>query len=333
MPNIAILGCGLIGETHARCLAELGAPLTLFADTNFARAEYLAASYSGIAVDDPIAAIQSPEIDAVYICTYHDTHAPLAITAAKAGKHIFLEKPMAISEHDCRNIVSAVKEAGVLCMTGFKLHYSSLARKAKVLIQNPLVLSAQVMDKRWPDDSWANDSQKGGGNVLSQGCHAVEILCYLAGSKPIRIFGEGGNLHHKKLPLRKGEGVGVGSGFIDTMAATVSFENGAVASLVIGDSGETPHDGKFSFQAMNGIRSIHLYHRLTELSYFDGECEQIFSGEEDGFLNENREFLSAIMDGRQPETNEMDGLRAEMILLRGFESIRTGKPQSLIDLP
>ncbi|HET6400828.1 MAG TPA: Gfo/Idh/MocA family oxidoreductase [Candidatus Kapabacteria bacterium] len=323
MPHIAILGCGLIGETHARCLAELGTPPTLFVDTNLACAEKLAAEFSGKAMDDPITAIESPNVDAVYICTYHDTHAPLAIAAAKAGKHIFLEKPMAITEGDCRAIATAVKEAGVLCMTGFKLHYCSHARKAKALIKNPQVLSAQVMDRRWPDDSWANDPLKGGGNVLSQGCHAVEMLCYLADSKPIRIFAEGGNLRHPKL----------GTGFADTMAATLSFENGAVATLLIGDAGETLRDGKFNFQSMNGVQSVHLYHRLTELSYFDGEREQIFSAEEDGFLNENREFLSAIMEGRKPETSEIDGFLAEMILLRGIESIRTGLPIALKDLP
>jgi len=117
------------------------------------------------------------------------------------------------------------------------------------------------------------------------------------------------------------------------MAATITYENGAVATLLISDVGEMPHDGKFTFQAMNGKETVHLYNRLTSLSYFDGETEQIFSCDEDGFLNENREFLSAIAEQKQPETNELDGMRAEMVLLRGIESIRTHTPQSLIDLP
>ncbi len=321
MLNIAIIGCGLIGETHARCLAELGTPPKLFVDTNLARAEQLAKKYSGNAASDPAVAMESREIDAVYICTYHDTHAPLAIAAANAKKHIFLEKPMAITERDCRTIVKAVKDSGVYCMTGFKLDYCSLAREAKSLINNPQELSAQVMEARWPDDSWANDPVKGGGNVLSQGCHAVELLCYLAGSKPVRIFAEGGNVRHPGVEI------------VDTMAATISFENGAVATLLVGDAGDMPHDGKFNIQAMNGRETIHLYNRFTSLSYFDGKQEELLSGEEDGFLNENREFLSAIAEHRQPETNELDGFRAEMILLRGIESMRSHTPQSLEDLP
>ncbi len=321
MVQIAIIGCGVIGEIHAKCLAELGTPPALFVDSDISRAEQLASIYSGSSTSNPVGAIRSKNIDAVYICTYHDTHAPLAIEAATNGKHIFLEKPMALTEKACYDILAAVRLSDSICMTGFKLHYYSLARKAKTLIQKPLALSAHVLDNRWPDDHWANDPVKGGGNVLSQGCHAVELLSYLAGSKPINIFAQGGNKHHPNLEI------------VDTMAATIAYENGAVATLLVGDIGENPHNGKFSFQAMDGIRSIHLYDRLKELSYFDGQKNEIFSGEEDGFLNENREFLSAIEEDREPETNALDGLRAEMVLLRGIASIRSGEAESLEDLP
>ena len=83
---------------------------------------------------------------------------------------------------------------------------------------------------------------------------------------------------------------------------------------------------------MDGERSIHLYDRLTHLSCYNGENEEVFSSEEDGFMNENREFLAAISEGRKPETNELDGLRAQIVLLRGIESIRSGMPQSLTDI-
>jgi hypothetical protein len=84
---------------------------------------------------------------------------------------------------------------------------------------------------------------------------------------------------------------------------------------------------------MNGKESVHLYRRLTRLSHFDGVNDQRFDGEEDGFLNENKEFLAAMSEGRQPETNEIDGARATKILLAGIESIHTHKPQSLEDIP
>jgi predicted dehydrogenase len=316
MGSVAIIGCGLIGTEHARCFAILGSAPVFFVDSDPDRAGTLAAEYDAQHSTDPLDAINS-DVEAVYICTYHDTHAPLAIATARVGKHIFIEKPMALTSAECQAICNAVREAGVLCMTGFKLHYYSLARKAKELIGQPLALTARVVDRRWPDDSWANDPIRGGGNVLSQGCHAVELLSYFAGARPVRIFAEGGNLHHPGLDI------------VDTMAATIAYENGAVATLLVGDVGETQHNGKFSFQAMNGKESVHLYRRLTRLSFFNGENEQVLSNEEDGFMNENREFLSVLAEHRKPETNEIDGMRTQLILLAGIESIRSHTPQSL----
>src|SRR5437764_1247394 len=104
MARIAIIGCGLIGETHAECLAALGSQATTFADIDFERAKSLADKFGGEAADVQ-SAIRDPNIDAVYICTYHDSHASLAIEAARNGKHIFLEKPMALTEKECYAIV------------------------------------------------------------------------------------------------------------------------------------------------------------------------------------------------------------------------------------
>jgi myo-inositol 2-dehydrogenase/D-chiro-inositol 1-dehydrogenase len=321
VPNIAIIGCGLIGETHARALRSLGARVAAVCDQNETRVAALAEEFNCIGDVNPSNIIHLPQIDAVYICTYHDTHASLAIEAANAKKAIFLEKPMAINALDCDAIVSAVRENEVLCMSGFKLHYYSLVRRAKEMIGSPLALAAHVLDRRWPNEIWANDPIMGGGNVLSQGCHAVDLLNYFAASKPVRIYAEGGNLHHNGIDV------------IDTMSATITYESGAVASLLVGDIGETPYNGKFSVQAMDGSRSIHLHHRLTQLTYFDGKNTETIVGEEDGFLNENQEFLSALEAYRQPETNEIDGARATKMLLAGIESIRTHKPQSLEDIP
>src|SRR5207253_2737286 len=135
----------------------------------------------------------------------------------------------------------------VLCMTGFKLHYSSLARKAFELIPKPTILVANVFDERWPDDSWANDPKMGGGNVLSQGCHTVELLSYFARSSASRIFATGGNLHHPKIEIT------------DSLAASIEFESGAIANLTIADAGAMPHNGKFLIRIANGIRTVELY--------------------------------------------------------------------------
>jgi predicted dehydrogenase len=313
-PRIGIIGCGLVGTTHAECLASLGVPAVLYFDSDVSKARALADRFEGIAVASAEELTDSPDVNTVYICTYHDTHAPFAIRAASQGKHLFIEKPMAITMEDSEAIFNAVEQNGVLCMTGFKMRYYPLVQKAKGLIGQPIMLSAQITEQRWPDDSWANDPLKGGGNVLSQGCHAVDMLCTLADSKPTRVYGEARNLAHPSL------------GIIDTLTATISFDSGAIASLTVGDVGVTPHTDKLSFQAMDGAKTVHLHDRLKKLTYYDGESSHVYSvANEDGFERENEEFLAALREGRLPQSDHRDGYNATAILHAAFEASRTGR--------
>jgi predicted dehydrogenase len=107
-------------------------------------------------------------------------------------------------------------------MTGFKMRYYPSVARAKEFIPSPLITMGQMMDARWPDDFWANDPLRGGGNVLSQGCHTMDLVCHLNGTKPVRIFAEGGNYTHR------------GRAIVDNIVATIRFDNGAVASVVQG---------------------------------------------------------------------------------------------------
>jgi predicted dehydrogenase len=261
------------------------------------------------------------DLTAVYICTHHDTHAAFAMRAAGMGLHIFLEKPMALTEADARSICQAVDAANVLCMTGFKMRYYGLVQKAKSLISQPLLLSAQIIDRRWPDDSWANDPVKGGGNVLSQGCHAVDLLVWLANSKPVRISAQAANLHHRDINI------------IDALAMTITFESGAIGSLLVGDMGQPALTDKLYFGAMDGIRTVQLDDRLKRLSFHDGENPHTFSvAMEDGFLHENKEFLNCLQTRRQPSSTHLEGFRATMLLLRAIEASNRGAYIDVSDL-
>lgn len=319
-PRIAIIGCGLVGTTHAECLAELGVAPVAYFDARKDAAHSLASRFGGSVMESVEAAITSPDVNAVYICTYHDTHAPYALMTANAGKHMFIEKPMAITLEESEAIYKAVERNGVLCMTGFKMRYYPLVEKAHDLISQPLMLTGQITEQRWPDDSWANDPIKGGGNVLSQGCHAVDLVCHLAKSRPTRVYAEARNATHPSIDI------------VDSMVATLAFESGAIASLIIGDLGVPVLTDKLSFQAFDGVRTIHLHDRMKRMAYFDGERSHAFSvASEEAFALENAEFLSAMQDERKPASTHRDGFNATAILLAAIESSQRGCAVDLSD--
>ena len=320
MVTTAIVGCGSIAAEHVRCLAQIeGATVRAYCDVIKERSKDFLHQFGGkYATDDVARILRDDAIDALYICTRTDTHAALAVRGAEAGKCIMMEKPLALTEDECRAVGEAVEKSGIVFMTAFKLRYYPAVKRAKEHVPRPLLSIAQMMDSRWADDFWGNDPKEGGGNVLSQGCHSTDLLYYLHESEPVRVFAEGGNFLHPALDI------------VDTLVATIQFANGSIASLAQGDSGRTPLVSKFSFQLLDGIRTAHLHDRLKRVVLDDGvQTTAHEDPQEVGMLEESRDFIDAVRRRVPPPITYRDGTRATVVLLRAIESLRSGLPQSI----
>jgi predicted dehydrogenase len=231
---------------------------------------------------------------------------------------VMMEKPVAMTFQECNDLLNAVEQSRIHFMTAFKLRFYPAVHRVRKSIPSPYLCVAQMIDERWPDSFWGNDPFRGGGNVLSQGCHAADLMCYLLGSEPVRVFASGGNHHHPGIDI------------IDLLAATVTYANGATGSLVVGDVGRTPFFSKLSFQVMDGSRTAHLYDRLKQVRLWDGAQEHHYTDSQElGVLEENKEFLQVVGGTGHPSATLRDGIRATVLLLRALESLRTGQPQSL----
>lgn len=318
---VALIGCGKLGRVHAECLARIPeARLVAYADVSEEAAKGLLKDFGGeYATMDVSRVVGDPSIRAVYICTRHDSHAPLAIAAARAGKHILIEKPLALTIEDCESVALEVAKAGVVLMPAFKMRYYPLIQMAHEFIPEPQVLVGQMMCDRWPETIWPQDPVQGGGNVHSQGCHTTDILRYLAGSEPKLLWAAGGALTHTRHPC------------IDQCVATICFANGHVASWIQGDAATGMFTSKFFFELFgNNGRSVQLHDRLKKAVFFDGKKTWTEErGEEEGFFLENREFISAILEERKPALDVHDGIQATRIVLAAERAIRTGIVQKL----
>jgi len=315
----AIIGCGGIGRTHADCIRQIeGIEAVAYCDIYEEAARKLYNEFGGkYYTTDADRIFADDGIDAVYICTHHDTHAPFAIKAARAGKHILVEKPLALTIEECEKVGEAVEKSGVKMMTAFKMRYYAMVQKAKELIPKPVLIVGQMTDNFWKEEHWANDPVEGGGNVLSQGCHMVDIICYMAGGRPVRVFAEGDCYYH---PARK---------VIDNVVATISFDNGCVASWIQGDANLPTYASKFFMETFVKDKHCTLTDRFTRLMYAEGGKAQEFKGVETGFLEENRGFVECIRNNTKPPIDHIDGLRATLIVLKAFEAIKTRRPQEI----
>ncbi len=346
--NIAIIGCGYIGTRHAENLKRVpGAVVAAFVDQDLDRATQLRDSVgaaSAAVTADPETAFADPNVHAIVVATHHDSHVPLAVAAAKAGKHVFVEKPLALTNEGCREIETAVQEAGVQLVVGFQTRHAPLVRRAREWVPNPRVLFGQIIVGRWPDASWMQHPATGGGNVLSQGVHGFDLLTYLAGAPPRVVFSEGGTITHDPATTE----------VIDSVIATVRFANGAVGSAIIGDFGPSPWTQAGFYGLFDGTgRSATIHHFSEGLSLGTAGSQMIpiepptepaqeltladlppdHQADPHGYGALIAEFVACARDNRPSTTSATarDGSYATAAVLAAFESIRTGQPVTIAD--
>ncbi len=313
-----LIGCGRLGRTHTEQLAQIdGAAMTAFCDVNEEAARELCDDAGGdYATTSVERVLEDDEIAAVYICTPHDSHASLCIRAAEAGKHILVEKPLAMTVEDCQAIGEAVERTGVKLFTAFKMRYYEHIIRARELVPEPIMVTMQMMDFPW-GDIWANDPVMGGGNVISQGCHSCDILRFVARSDPIEVFAAGGNYYQP-------------TGVTDNVCATFRFEGGVAASWVQGDAAKPPHASKFYMQVFGEGIVVTLHNRFCTMEIARrGEEPEVIEGCETGFLEENRAFMDCIAHDTAPSIDHVDGLMATLMTLQTIASARDAEPKPI----
>lgn len=137
--------------------------------------------------------LRHPEVDIVSICTPPDLHADLTIRAARAGKHLCIEKPLALDWDSCLQMQRAVRESGVKSMVSFVLHWNPSLQNTKHLIERGAIGQPTYIEvdywhgqqKWYPQYSWAVGKAQGGSSLLSAGCHALDALRWFAGDNAV----------------------------------------------------------------------------------------------------------------------------------------------------
>ena len=125
------------------------------------------------------------EVGTVMITTRHDLHASMVLKAIKAGKNVFVEKPLALSMEELEQIESAYQAADVNLMVGFNRRFSPHIQKIKSLVPSsaPKNMIATMNAGNIPPDVWVHDMAVGGGRIIGEACHYIDLLVYLSGSK------------------------------------------------------------------------------------------------------------------------------------------------------
>lgn len=320
--KIAFCGCGNAARAHARVLQQLP-NVHCWAYWNRPEeghlAEEMLREFGGRYCTEDFARIAAdPDITAVYICTMHNDRLRLVKTMARAGKPMFVEKPLAHTPETLCALYRLMRETKSLFQAGYKIRYHTLVQRARELLPQPDILSAHVFDTTWPAGI-LNAPDGGGGNVRAQGVYGAEALHVLAGSLPVAVTAFGGNRRQR-------------SGIEDTLGAVYEFANGAIGTLAVADAGAGVSPvSKFFVEAVGRGCSYALLERFTRLEYLHGPTgqSQTLTGEEDGFIRQTRSFLAAIRRETPVLCDILQGAIPSIMIYQALHSAVTGRREPI----
>ena len=320
--RLALIGCGFIGRRHLENIAaRTDVLLEATADVREEAARAYCHEFKGrYFTTYPERIFEDPDIDAVLICTHHDSHTMLALDAAAHAKHVLMEKPLALTVEECRQIATAAQQAGITLTVNFKFRFAPAVLKVKELIQAPVAIHGQLAMERMPDEIWVRDPARGGGLILATACHSLDMVCWLGGADPKRVYAE-------SVPSLPGQGCNV-----TAVTATVRLTNGVIASLLLAEAGENGYVAKWLHEVFAGDRSAVLYDHFRQ-ARFSGVTPAHYAAEDelraDGTFGVLEDFVNSVRTARKPAIAATDGLRATRLAHAILESVSSGQPQEL----
>lgn len=332
--GVGIIGSGFMGRTYAETITKYCKRVSLKAVAVGSRAEQLATDYKIDLESSPDALIARDDISAVFIATPHHVHAEQSIAAARQGKHLMIEKPMACTVADCDAILDACKSAGVYSSIAFSQRTRKCNIKAKQLVEKGVIgRILQVKEMALVPTglaglpTWQSDPANLG-TLFGHAIHNFDRIRWLTGQEIKTVYAKCGSIE----PDVKVEG---------TSMVLMTLTNGTAASLWASFQVPKPSFPRSQFSTWiigeKGLLDVDAYGELrvaTDGQWRVAETQAPIDWAGKGFLDPVRlesytlqcqDFIDAVADDRPPVVTGWDGRQAVAAALACYESSRTGK--------
>lgn len=343
--NVGVIGTGSISAMHLQSYQKhANANLLAVCDLNEERAQRAAEKYGATKVyTDYNELLADPEIDAVSICTWNNTHAEISIAALNAGKNVLVEKPLCRTVEEALQVQEAVKSSGKLLQVGFVRRYDPNAQMLREFADKGefgdiYFAKASSVRRLGNPGGWFSDIERsGGGPLIDIGVHVIDLCWYMMGRpKPVSVSANtyrklGNRSNVRNLSFYKAADYDAEKNTVEDMAnAMIRFENGA--SLLV--------DVSFTLHSKENLQSVKLY---GDKGGFEIDPEVVIVTEKHdtiiniqpqtdnkgfdfdaAFQSEVDHFISSIENGTSPLSPVEDGVEIMKILCGIYESAEKG---------
>lgn len=263
--------------------------------------------------------LNDPAINAVLVATRHGNHAEMTARVLEAGKSVLVEKPLALDREQLNRVIAARQVSPGFFTVGFNRRFAPLTLKARAHLARhpgPKVLMLRVNAGALPAESWVNAAEEGGGRILGELCHFVDLARALAGSPIATVQADSAAVTH---------------GGCDDLSVTLTFKDGSLATIVYTAQGDTAHS-KERFECFAGGTVAVIDNFLTLAITQGGRTRTEKSmGQDKGHRAELEAFARAVAGGGPAPADEAELIETSLATIAVLESLRDGRRIGLED--
>ena len=254
--------------------------------------------------------LSDPEIDLVMISTRHNLHANQVVESLQAGKHVFVEKPLAITAEEINEIQTVYEKAGKTLTVGFNRRFSPFIRDAQKQLGHagPLNIIATMNAGHIPAQHWTQDMHSGGGRIIGEACHYIDLMIALTGS-----------LVHSVVMNALGPAMEENT---DNVSILLRFQNGSQGVINYFSNGSKAYS-KERIEVFSQNRTI-VIDNFRKSEYFGFSASGMKKTQDKGHREQFRLFLQRLQDGGEAIIPFAEIINTSRAVIAAVESLKTG---------
>lgn len=264
--------------------------------------------------------INDSNTNCVFIATRHSTHGELVLAALKKGKAVFVEKPLCLNQTELKAIFQAQQESGQALLVGFNRRFSPLAIQLKQAFgrkTSPYSMIYRVNAGFIPKDNWIQDPLQGGGRIIGEVCHFIDLMQFFTDADPIQVFAQS---------IKSGSDKETDE---DSVMINITFSDGSIGTvhyLAIGDK-SFPKERLEVF----GAGSVAVLDDFKTATFTRNNNSSKFasSGQDKGHRTEVESFIASLQKNNTAPIPLNSLLLTTLTTFRALDSLRTGKPEQI----
>ncbi len=331
----AIIGCGAVAEEYVKAFQrDERSEIRALVSRNPANAQRYRDRYNlQCAIEtDAEKMLRMKDVDIVVVCTPHDTHTRYVVAAAEAGKHVIIEKPVALTMEDVRKQLQAVRKNNVKTIVSFVLHWNPLLMSIDRLIEggalgNIFMVEVDYLHRIWmtPQQKWLGSSKQSGTAILTGGCHAVDALRWFARSEAEEV-----DAYQVKTenPIE----------YPGTISVNVKFQDGKIGRTATSFDARMPYRFNIGVYGTEGsVRNDEVFAPKLfpgQSNFLRVPCILPDSADvsHHPFTSEVAHFLDCIQGNKRPFPDLEDAAQTQAICFAADLSADSGRPVKINEL-